>query len=101
MKKFLIVFVAAMALVSIYFLKNSPERATADAVTPGDQAPPVESGPRAKPALRKPVTPKHADVAPEPVAEAKLEAGNQNQSGDKTIIHTTADFEKGQFDNTA
>jgi hypothetical protein len=96
-KSFVILFLAAVAVVCLYFLKNSPERVTSVANTP-----PAGSGLPEKKAPVKPEIAKRAEEAAKQVAvAAKPEPVAPNLSGDKTILHTTAEFAKGQFDNTA
>jgi hypothetical protein len=97
-KSLVIILVAAMAVVCIHFLKSSPEKVATNAGPSTDKAPPAESASLGKPTLHKPEVAKRAEDA---AVVAKPEPAAPNQSGDKTIIHTTADFAKGQFDNTA
>jgi hypothetical protein len=103
MKKFFaILLVAIIAVVCIFYFKGAPKTSEQSAGVSGETKKPAESAPEKK-------SVQHATDAPEPKVEsadktavaAKPAVAVPNESGDKTIVHTRVDFEKGQFDNMA
>jgi hypothetical protein len=101
-KLFAVLLVATMAVVCIFYFKGAPKTPEQSAEAGSETKKPAESAPEKKSVSR-------AAEAPEPKVEsadktavaAKPAVAASNESGDKTIVHTHTDFEKGQFDNMA
>ncbi|EEF57401.1 hypothetical protein [Pedosphaera parvula] len=100
MKKFfVIILVAGIAASCLYFLKRPPGLPKPEVTLPGNEVQHVAPVLKEKRTVSQPEIPK-LEAAPAVVLATQGDAG-QKETGDKTIIHTSTDFAKGQFDNTA